>query len=216
MTRALPALGSALVTLLGIVMLSGCGLLTLPRELIYGPPVVMPPGRVLVIPRKGPEGRAVADGATRRVLESLRESFDVIGAAELMRRAPASALIIERLTVNGWPSVEEGSHLAALGIQALLVVEVTGYEQAWNGEGKVTRVGLIAESYVLPGGPPAWRIYRDARLGDHHGRAFQTTLDDAAAVLAGSIVPFKPVPGEILKPRVEEMPRPRAEGPRCC
>ena len=102
-------------------------------------------------------------------------------------------------------------HIAVDGISLWLVVltvEVTAYDQAWTGDGKAARAGVIAEAFMLPAGPGGWRVYREARVDDRRGHAFQSALDEAVSSLAAAIVPFNAVP-------VVDV-RPRAEAPPCC
>jgi len=194
----------ALAVLLGALVVAGCSVV------VRGSPgaLVLPPGRVLVIARSGPEGRVVADAAARRLLEALRDSFDVVGQVEALRGAPSLHPVLRQLQAGVWPRAEEAAQLAAVGLVGVLTVEVTAYDQVWTADGKATWAGLIAEAFMVPAGPGGWRVYREARVDDRRGHAFQSALDEAVSSLAAAIVPSNAVPVVGV--------RPRAEGPSCC
>jgi hypothetical protein len=175
------------------LLLAGCAQPLLPRP-GSGPTAL--PGRLLVVARQSSaENRGVADRAASLVAQGLRPAGEVWMGDELVREAVAAAnapwaiTLVERLSLGGWPSVDDRVELLRFAVTGLVVTEVTTYEQVWGKYAKFTRVSIEARAFDVAAGGVVWRLSRGVEIEDVRGRAFEYATESAVKSLLAAIFP---------------------------
>lgn len=185
-----PVSRSALALLLAAALpLAGCALAwTIPRS---GGHAHVPPGRVLVVPRGGDEQqRALAQRAADTLAWALRGRHAVVRTRELVAGAGWITAPVERVERGAWPTLDERAALVGeLGVQTIIAVALTEYDQVWGKYGKFTRVGVEARAFDVGEGAERWRLHGDAEVEDKRGRAFQYAVEQAVQHVADAISP---------------------------
>lgn len=181
---------SRVATLVVAVLLAGCA--TLPsRGRVASAPTPLPAGRVLVVARFPPDdNRPIAESAEALLLRSLRGAGETVGTDQWLRHAAAAGAwlpasrAIEALRLGGSPVAEETAPaLEQLGVNGVIVVDVTTFEQVWGRRAKFTRVAVEAEAFQLADRRSAWRVRGAVEVEERRGRAFQYALEEAVRVI---------------------------------
>jgi hypothetical protein len=187
----------AAAALLGaaFLLLTGCASLsTTPAPVARR----LPAGRTLIIARVPlDENRPIADSAEDLLLRALRGGgADVMSGRQLVAESAAAGLgllgprLIERVRQGGAPLAEDGPVvLEQLHIGAVVVVEVSTYEQVWARSAKFTRVGLDTHAVSVASRELLWRVGTVTEVDDRPGRAFQYAMEQAVDEVAGAIQP---------------------------
>jgi hypothetical protein len=184
----------AVALLLLVLALGGCA--TGPLRPRPGSAPSGTPGRLLVIAREAaPENRGIPTRATALFAEGLRPVGEVWSTDDLLREAAVlgtaawAVRLVERLSVGGWPTVDDRIELLRFGLTGLVTIEVTEYDQVWGKYAKFTRVGVEAQAFDVAGGALMWRIHRGTEVEDVRGRAFERALEGAVGDLVAAIQP---------------------------
>jgi hypothetical protein len=154
------------------------------------------PGRVLVVARQAsPENRGIADRGAELVAQGLRPAGEVWEAPELLREAavagatPWALSLVQRLSVGGFPTMDDRVDLLKFAVTGLIVTEVTMYDQVWGKYAKFTRVGIEARAFDVIAGATVWRVHRGVEVEDLRGRAFDRGIETAVDSLLAAIAP---------------------------
>jgi hypothetical protein len=154
------------------------------------------PGRLLVVARQtSPDNRGIADRTATLVAQGLRPAGEVWMADDLVREAtvaeaaPWALALVERLSLGGWPTVDDRVDLLKFAITGLVVTEVTTYDQVWGKYAKFTRVAVEARAFDVASGSIAWRLSRGVEIEDVRGRAFEYATESAVNALLAAIFP---------------------------
>jgi hypothetical protein len=170
----------------------------------------LPAGRTLIIARVDlEENRPIADTAEDLLLRALRVGgSDVVSGRQLVTESTAAGLgllgprLVERVRQGGAPLGEDGPVvLEQLHIGAVVVMQVSTYEQVWGKSTKFTRVGLDTHAVSVASRETLWRVGTVTEVDDRRGRAFQYAMEQAIDEVAGAIQP-RPVdfsPGNLWR-----------------
>jgi len=151
--------------------------------------------RLLIVGRAtSVENRPIAEQAVSLMGYALRDAIDAVDPRQLQRESEAlgaalwATRLLERLEQAGWPSTEEGEMLQTrYSVAAVLVIEVTTYDQVWGRYGKFTRVGIVARMAQATTGKLLVDLHRELEVDEMRGRAFQFGLERVVGELAGAI-----------------------------
>jgi hypothetical protein len=151
--------------------------------------------RLLIVARAATvENRPIAEEAASLMAHALRDAIDTVDPRRLLRESEVfgtavwTGRLLDRLEQAGWPSPEEGGGLRARhGVAAVLVLEVTAYDQVWGRYGKFTRVGIVVRMADAATGKLIVDQHRELEVDEMRGRAFQFGLEQVVAELASSL-----------------------------